>query len=340
MIEGNMRPHFVPLSGIVLDRRPISIEFRGKTIEGWYCVENGGVWVHYVNRDGIARRNWADARSNPRAYEVYARMVLRELAEEDIPPSTATTLMVVTPETSLSQIPSLTQRISALDGVLKVKGEHISQLRWRWAPKTGSATRSAQLKSCTCPAVWFSFPGSWRRGGVEIFLSAQTASRPLIHGKAKPRIPRTMQAEDCENERDTEGQTGRPALYSEELGNRICDLVAERVPVVDICAMEGMPSKDTLYRWKRQNKDFSDQCARAREHRADARQDHIDEIASKVLTGEIDPQAARVIIDAEKWQMSKEQPRRYGDKLAIGGDPESGPVKHIIEHVYVKPDRS
>ena len=56
-----------------------------------------------------------------------------------------------------------------------------------------------------------------------------------------------------------EPKQGRPTLYTEELASRICDLVAERVPVVEICAMDDMPSKDTLYRWKRQNKEFSDQ---------------------------------------------------------------------------------
>ena len=101
--------------------------------------------------------------------------------------------------------------------------------------------------------------------------------------------------------------------------------------------MADMPSKDTLYRWKRQNKEFSDQYARAREHRADSRQDYIDELVGKLLTGDIDPQVARVAIDAEKWQMGKEQPRSYGDKLAIGGDADADPVKHIIEHVYVRP---
>jgi hypothetical protein len=129
-------------------------------------------------------------------------------------------------------------------------------------------------------------------------------------------------------------------MYSEELAARICDLVAERVPVVEICAMDGMPSKDTLYRWKRQNKEFSDHYARAREHRADSRQDHIDEIVGKLETGGIDAQVARVIIDAEKWQMGKEQPRRYGDKLAIGGDPDTGPIKHVVEHIYVRPTRN
>ena len=137
-----------------------------------------------------------------------------------------------------------------------------------------------------------------------------------------------------------EPKQGRPTLYTEELASRICDLVAERVPVVEICAMDDMPSKDTLYRWKRQNKEFSDLYARARAHRADSRQDHIDEIVSKLETGAIDPQVARVIIDAEKWQMSKEQPRSYGEKLAIGGDADADPVKHIVEHVYVRPTGS
>ena len=146
-------------------------------------------------------------------------------------------------------------------------------------------------------------------------------------------------AETLADEQPTEAAAkgGRPTMYSEELASRICDLVAERVPVVEICVMDGMPSKDTLYRWKRQNKEFSDHYARARSHRADSRQDHIDEIVSKLEAGNIDPQVARVIIDAEKWQMSKEQPRSYGDKLAIGGDADAGPVKHIIEHIYVRP---
>ena len=28
-------------------------------------------------------------------------------------------------------------------------------------------------------------------------------------------------------------------------------------------------------------------------------------------------------IDTEKWALSKEEPKKYGDKLALGGDPES-----------------
>ena len=48
----------------------------------------------------------------------------------------------------------------------------------------------------------------------------------------------------------------------------------------------------------------------------------------------------RLRVEYRKWLLSKALPKVYGDKLAIGGDPEAGPVKHIIEHVYVRPDRS
>lgn len=134
---------------------------------------------------------------------------------------------------------------------------------------------------------------------------------------------------------------GRPTIYSADLAATICALIAARIPVVEICDRVDMPSKDTLYRWKRENKEFSDQYARAREDRADARQDRIDEIVKKMLGGEIEPQAARVAIDAEKWQMSKEQPKRYGERLAVGGDEDAPPIQVTrIERVIVRPSNT
>lgn len=110
---------------------------------------------------------------------------------------------------------------------------------------------------------------------------------------------------------------GRPSLLTPEIADEICDLVAQCVPVASICAMEGMPSKGTLYRWKRENQEFRDKYARAREERADARQDEMDEIVHKMLAGDIKPDAARVAIDAIKWQMGKEKPKIYGEKIQI-----------------------
>jgi hypothetical protein len=75
MIEGDTSPHIAP------HRWPISIEFRGRTTEGWYCIENGGVSVHHINSAGVKRRGWAEIRYHN--WESMARTVLRELAEEN-----------------------------------------------------------------------------------------------------------------------------------------------------------------------------------------------------------------------------------------------------------------
>jgi hypothetical protein len=75
MIEKDTNSHIAP------HRWPISIEFRGRTIEGWYCIENGGVSVHLINSAGVMRRGWAEIRYLN--WESMARIVLRELAELD-----------------------------------------------------------------------------------------------------------------------------------------------------------------------------------------------------------------------------------------------------------------
>lgn len=118
---------------------------------------------------------------------------------------------------------------------------------------------------------------------------------------------------------------GRPCSYTTELGNAICDHVSNRVSVWKICAMDGMPSEDTIYRWKRTIPEFSENYARAVKRRAEARQDRIDFIAEQCGAGTLKPDVARIMIDAEKWQMSKEQPKKYGDKLEID-TPEDGVI--------------
>lgn len=81
-----------------------------------------------------------------------------------------------------------------------------------------------------------------------------------------------------------------------------------------------MPTKETIFQWLMDDEEFSDQYARARERRADARAERIDELADEVKTGVLGHLEARVIIDAEKWQAGKENSKRYGDKLDLTGD--------------------
>lgn len=96
--------------------------------------------------------------------------------------------------------------------------------------------------------------------------------------------------------------------------------IAAGMSVSKCCKLDGMPNKDTIFEWLMDDAEFSDQYARARERRADARAERIDDICAKVEDGKLGPNEARVIIDAEKWQAGKENSKRYGDKLTLDGD--------------------
>jgi hypothetical protein len=70
-------------------------------------------------------------------------------------------------------------------------------------------------------------------------------------------------------------------------------------------------------RWIRANPEFAASYAQAREDMADADADKIADVAQSVIEGGLDPNAARVAIDAYKWSAGKRRPRRYGEKLEV-----------------------
>jgi len=50
---------------------------------------------------------------------------------------------------------------------------------------------------------------------------------------------------------------------------------------------------------------------------ADADADKIADVAKRVEDGLLDPNAARVAIDAYKWSAGKRRPKRYGEKIEV-----------------------
>lgn len=109
----------------------------------------------------------------------------------------------------------------------------------------------------------------------------------------------------------------------------ICFRISEGESLAAVCRDDALPSVRTVMRWLAENEEFRQDYARAREAKADADADNIGDIAARVLSGEYDPQAARVAIDALKWAASKMQPKKYGDKLELSGDDKS-PLQIVI----------
>ncbi len=111
--------------------------------------------------------------------------------------------------------------------------------------------------------------------------------------------------------------TGRPAIHTPELEQAVLASLSVR-SMVKTCDMEGMPSRETLYRWMDSVEGFSDKYARATQERADHHAERIEDIGERVLSGEVEPNAGKVAIDAMKWAASKLKPKKYGDRLDLG----------------------
>ncbi len=117
-------------------------------------------------------------------------------------------------------------------------------------------------------------------------------------------------------------KNGRPSLYTEALAAKICLRLAEGESLRSICADKAMPGLSTVMGWLFDGKHegFPEQYARAREAQAELRADEITDIADGVEHGASEAvQAARLRIDARKWIAAKLLPKRYGDKLNLGG---------------------
>lgn len=109
-----------------------------------------------------------------------------------------------------------------------------------------------------------------------------------------------------------------------------------------ILLLPGMPdSRNTVFRWMAENKEFRDNWTEAKKIQADAFAEELLDISDnsfndwvlrenersgevKTVLNEDAIQRARLRIETRKWAMSRFAPKKYGDKLAID---HSGEVK-------------
>ena len=121
---------------------------------------------------------------------------------------------------------------------------------------------------------------------------------------------------------------GRHSTYDPEVADRICHGIAEGNSLVSILKEDQeLPTYTTIMKWLKDFPEFADNYARAREDQADHDADKIGDIAERVVKGQIEPNAARVAIDAYKWAAGKRKPKVYGDKLAVGGAADLPPIQ-------------
>jgi hypothetical protein len=114
---------------------------------------------------------------------------------------------------------------------------------------------------------------------------------------------------------------GRPTVYTPELGETICGLLAEGNTLSSICREQpDLPSERTIRRWALEPEHpFSPQYARAREIGYHKMADDLLDIADNEETEPGKVARDRLRTDKRQWLLSKALPKVYGDKIEFSG---------------------
>lgn len=133
----------------------------------------------------------------------------------------------------------------------------------------------------------------------------------------------------------TQQKTGRPTKQSPEIMEEIFRDIAEGITLAEICRREHMPDRSTVYDWLKADDNLSQRFARARELGFDRIAEETLEIADdgsndwmkrrrqdgsteEVVDAE-HIQRSRLRVDTRLKLLAKWDPKRYGDKLELGG---------------------
>jgi hypothetical protein len=143
----------------------------------------------------------------------------------------------------------------------------------------------------------------------------------------------------------------KPYPWTKEIEDEILSRIARGQSVVDICDDEWLPSQATLYRRLADDKEFSERYTRAREVQADTLFDEILQIADDgrndwmsrkdegnagyVENGEA-LRRSEIRINARKWMAGKLRPKKYGEKLELGGTGEGGALNIVVRQFTVE----
>ena len=140
---------------------------------------------------------------------------------------------------------------------------------------------------------------------------------------------------------------GRPSKYTPEIAQQMCEMLADGIPLREICRQEGFPEWRTVYDWMYRDDalgeggtGLSAAIARAREvgQEAIAEQIWLDmqqeperilsEGGGRVDSGYVQLMKARADIGLKL--LAKWNPKRYGDRVQLAGDAEN-PLKTQVD---------
>ena len=122
---------------------------------------------------------------------------------------------------------------------------------------------------------------------------------------------------------------GRPTRYTEEFGIEICDKLSRGESIRGLRKYFPTLDRSRIREWQAKFPEFQRRYTQALAERTDERFDRIEEIAlngsqdykvnvdGKVVQVQEVIARSRLAVDALKWICAREQPNKYGDKVAV-----------------------
>lgn len=135
---------------------------------------------------------------------------------------------------------------------------------------------------------------------------------------------------------------GRPTIFTQALADAICERISEGESLRKISRDDDMPPAGTILRWVAHDPIFREQYEAAMEQRAEYLFEEMFEIADETKLDTIETETgerpnaewisrSRLRVDVRKWALSKMMPKKYGDKLQVGGAEDLPPLNKMSD---------
>jgi hypothetical protein len=119
-----------------------------------------------------------------------------------------------------------------------------------------------------------------------------------------------------------------PTTYTPEAASSILNAMREGKSLRTSCQEAGV-NKSTFLLWVSKDGELADQYARAREEMLDVHAEELEDIGEDAANADSAVRVAglRLKADNRKWLLSRLAPKKYGDKIAVGGADDLPPVQ-------------
>ena len=148
---------------------------------------------------------------------------------------------------------------------------------------------------------------------------------------------------------------GRPSTYDPNVARQICEQLSEGIPLRQICRQEGFPAWRTVYDWMRKDQALATAIAHARDLGYDAIAEDCLNIADTPFLGEEVSESEdekgvkrvtikkvdmlghrRLQVETRLKLLAKFNPKKYGDKVELSGDPDKPVAVDLYHTVFGK----